>query len=181
MRNSGRLNIAYLTNQYPKVSQSFIHREIEALERRGFEVAPFSVRPPGDLVEAADKEEEVCTGVLLASGWVALGAVVQRPFRLTKALRVATSMARKSDRGFLGHMIDLAEACLLGRRLQEGGWLVPGGSVEALARAIDARLQPGADPLAAMDEAGRQRVADLHAIDRAVEPLSGLFARRRLS
>jgi colanic acid/amylovoran biosynthesis glycosyltransferase len=60
------------------------------------------------------------------------------------------------------------------------GWLVPAGSVEALAEAIDACLQLAPDRLAAMGEAGRQRVADLHAIDRAVEPLAGLFARARL-
>jgi glycosyltransferase involved in cell wall biosynthesis len=61
------------------------------------------------------------------------------------------------------------------------GWLVPAGSVEALAEAIDACLQPAPDRLAAIGEAGRQRVAELHAIDRAVEPLAGLLARGRLS
>ena len=61
------------------------------------------------------------------------------------------------------------------------GWLVPAGSVEALAEAINACLQLAPDRLAAMGEAGRQRVADLHAIDRAVAPLAGLFTRGRLS
>jgi colanic acid/amylovoran biosynthesis glycosyltransferase len=126
MRNSDRLKIAYLINQYSKVSHSFIRQEIQALERRGLEVTRFSVWPPGDLVDAADKEEAACTRVLLEWGWVALGmaalgAVVQCPFRFTKALRVATSMARKSDCGFLRHMIYLVEACLLGRRLQDAG------------------------------------------------------------
>ena len=125
-RNSEHLKIAYLINQYPKVSHSFIRREIQALERQGLEVLRFSVRPPGDLVDAADKEEAACARVLLSSGWVALGmatlgAVMQSPFRFAKALRVATSMARKSDGGFLRHMIYLAEACLLGRWLQDAG------------------------------------------------------------
>ena len=31
--------IAYLINQYPKVSHTFIRREIAALEREGIEVA----------------------------------------------------------------------------------------------------------------------------------------------
>jgi colanic acid/amylovoran biosynthesis glycosyltransferase len=126
MRNSDRLKIAYLINQYPKVSPRFFRREIQALERWGLEVAQFSLRPPGDLVDAADKEEAACTRILLASGWVALGmaaldAVVQHPFRFAKALRVATSMAWKSDCGFLRYMIHLAEACLLGPRLQHSG------------------------------------------------------------
>ena len=66
MRNSDRLKIAYLINQYSKVSHSFIRQEIQALERRGLEVTRFSVWPPGDLVDAADKEEAACTRVLLA-------------------------------------------------------------------------------------------------------------------
>ena len=120
------MKIAYLINQYPKVSHSFIRREIQALERRGLEVVRFSVRPTGDWVDAADKEEAACTRIVLASGWVAfcmaaLGAVMQSPFRFAKALRVATSMARQSDGGFLRHMIYLAEACLLGRWLQDAG------------------------------------------------------------
>ena len=120
------MKIAYLINQYPTVSHSFIRREIQALERRGLEVVRFSVRPPGDLVDVADKEEVSRTRVLLASGWVplamaTLGAVVQHPLRFAQALRVATSMARQSDGGFLRHMIYLAEACLLGRWLQDAG------------------------------------------------------------
>jgi glycosyltransferase involved in cell wall biosynthesis len=126
MRNSDHLKIAYLINQYPAVSHSFIRREIQALERRGLEVLRFSARPSGDLVDVADKEEASRTRVLLASGWAVLamatlGAVVQHPRRFAKALRVAASMARQSDGGFLRHMIYLAEACLLGRWLQDAG------------------------------------------------------------
>jgi glycosyltransferase involved in cell wall biosynthesis len=126
MRNGSRLNIAYLVNQYPKVSHSFIRREIQALERLGFAVARFSIRSADDLVDAADIEEAACTRVLLTSGSVthgvaSLGTLLQRPFRFAKALRVASFMAWRSHSGFLRHMIYLAEACLLGRWLQEAG------------------------------------------------------------
>jgi hypothetical protein len=119
MRNSDRLKIAHLFNQYPKVSHRFFSREIQALERWGLVVAWFPVRPPSDLVDVADKEEAACTRILLTWGWIvlgmaALGAVVQRPFRFAKTLRVATSMAWKSECGFLRYMIYLAEPCLLG-------------------------------------------------------------------
>jgi len=50
-----------------------------------------------------------------------------------------------------------------------------------LAEVIEACLQLAPDHPAAMGEAGRQRVADLHAIDRAVEPLADLLERGRLS
>lgn len=38
------MRIAYLVNQYPKVSHSFIRREILALEREGLEVTRISIR-----------------------------------------------------------------------------------------------------------------------------------------
>ena len=37
--------VAYLVNQYPHVSHSFIRREIAGLEEAGLQVARFSVRP----------------------------------------------------------------------------------------------------------------------------------------
>ena len=49
-----RMHIAYFINQYPKVSHSFIRREILALERQGVEVQPVSYThltlPTSDLV-----------------------------------------------------------------------------------------------------------------------------------
>ena len=38
------MRIAYFVNQYPKVSHSFIRREILALERQGFEVQRIALR-----------------------------------------------------------------------------------------------------------------------------------------
>lgn len=38
------MRIAYFINQYPKVSHSFIRREILALERQGFEVQRIALR-----------------------------------------------------------------------------------------------------------------------------------------
>jgi colanic acid/amylovoran biosynthesis glycosyltransferase len=38
------MKIAYLVNKYPKVSHSFIRREIAALEACGLLVARFSIR-----------------------------------------------------------------------------------------------------------------------------------------
>ena len=38
------MRIAYFINQYPKVSHSFIRREILALERQGFEIERLALR-----------------------------------------------------------------------------------------------------------------------------------------
>ena len=38
------MRVAYLINQYPKVSHTFIRREILALERQGHEVVRIALR-----------------------------------------------------------------------------------------------------------------------------------------
>ena len=41
------MQITYLINQYPKVSHSFIRREILALEKQGFEITYLNVDSEG--------------------------------------------------------------------------------------------------------------------------------------
>jgi len=126
------LKIAYLVNQYPHVSHSFIRREIAGLEAEGLTVERFSIRrPPVNLVDPADLAEQKRTRVLLEAGPVGLllalaGAVLTRPGAFVGALRAAVRLGRRSDRGVLRHCIYLAEACLLLR------WLKSCGGVEHL-------------------------------------------------
>ena len=49
------LKIAYFINHYPKVSHSFIRREILALERRGFRVQRIALHGWND--ELPDRED----------------------------------------------------------------------------------------------------------------------------
>ncbi len=52
------LKIAYFVNEYPKVSHSFIRREILALEAQGFFIQRIALRGwNGPLPDAADREE----------------------------------------------------------------------------------------------------------------------------
>ena len=61
--------IAYLVNQYPKVSHTFIRREIVAIEAAGMEVLRYSIRPTNeDLVDQADKQEFNRTRFVLSAG-----------------------------------------------------------------------------------------------------------------
>jgi glycosyltransferase involved in cell wall biosynthesis len=121
------MKVAYLVNQYPHVSHSFIRREIAALEVLGVAVERFSVRPsPADLVDPADQAERQRTQILLGAGLAGLlGALLwaafTRPLRWLKALRRTVRLGRRSERGVLRHLVYLAEACVLLRRLRRAG------------------------------------------------------------
>jgi glycosyltransferase involved in cell wall biosynthesis len=121
------MKVAYLVNQYPHVSHSFIRREIAALETLGLAVERFSVRPsPADLVDPADQAERQRTQILLAAGPLGLlGALfwtaLTRPLRWLKALHRAVRLGRRSERGVLRHLVYLAEACVLLRGLRRCG------------------------------------------------------------
>lgn len=115
------MKIAYVLNCYPQPSQSFIWREIHALERQGAEIARIAMRPPQqDLVDADCRAERLRTHYILKTGAfrLALGFVrtsVTRPRRLFNAARLAWICGRASASGVLRHMIYLVEACEVAR------------------------------------------------------------------
>jgi colanic acid/amylovoran biosynthesis glycosyltransferase len=76
---AGGVAIAYLVSCYPKLSHTFIRREVEALRRQGIDVRTFSVRAPAshEILSEADRREAVSTRYLL-SGKVALLAAQAR-------------------------------------------------------------------------------------------------------
>jgi glycosyltransferase involved in cell wall biosynthesis len=121
------LKVAYLVNQYPRVSHSFIRREILALEARGIVVERFSVRSSGEeLVDPADQAERQRTAVLLEVGIAGLllalaTMAVRRPVRWLDAIMRATRMGWRSSRGILRHWAYAAEACVLVSRLRQRG------------------------------------------------------------
>jgi len=111
------MKIAYLVNQYPKVSHSFIRREILALERQGFEVERFALRGWADqLVDAEDLREREKTRYLLRDGALALAKsmfaeLVRAPGQFLGAVKLALRMSRRADRPLPLHLIYLGEAC----------------------------------------------------------------------
>jgi glycosyltransferase involved in cell wall biosynthesis len=111
------MKIAYLVNQYPKVSHSFIRREILALERQGFEVQRIAIRGwDGDLVDDEDLRERIRTRYVLQDGMASLLMASVRmlaasPTRLFHALGLALKMGWRADRPWPFHLIYLAEAC----------------------------------------------------------------------
>lgn len=121
------VTVAYLVNQYPHVSHSFIRREVAGLEAAGISVQRFSVRRSGAaLVDLADRAEQERTEVLLSRGALGLlaglmGTALRRPVRWLRAVFLALRMGRHSQGGVLRHLVYLAEACVLIRRLQSSG------------------------------------------------------------
>src|SRR5207248_8318505 len=113
------MRIAYLINQYPKVSHSFIRREILALERRGFEITRISIRGwDNDLVDDADLAEREKTKYVLQTGWLAIAraaliCMIFRPVDFSRALALAVRMGWRADRPPPFHVIYLLEACLI--------------------------------------------------------------------
>lgn len=127
------MKIAYFINQYPKVSHSFIRREILALEAQGVQVSRYAVRGWADaVVDPADVAEQGRTQYLLRQGlgglWPAvLACAFAAPGRFCAALKLALQASRGADRPWPLHLVYLAEACQLLRWLRQ----TPVGHVHA--------------------------------------------------
>lgn len=112
-----RLRVAYLVNQYPKVSHTFIRREILALESMGVEVHRLSVRgwdnPIADPVDLTEQEK---THYVLKQGVMpllksAFQVLQKKPKQFLKALACALKLSRRADRPLPYHLMYLLEAC----------------------------------------------------------------------
>jgi glycosyltransferase involved in cell wall biosynthesis len=121
------MRIAYLVNQYPKVSHSFIRREILALEQRGVEILRVALRGWDDaIVDEADVTERKLTRYVLRDGAPPLAFAVAytaltRSARFWQALRLAFRMSRHAKRPPPVHVVYLAEACRILLWLRDEG------------------------------------------------------------
>lgn len=113
------MRVAYVINQYPMVSHSFIRREIQALERLEMEVLRVSVRRTKNHVDPLDQAEAAKTFALLDSPFELLLAVLThilvRPFQFWRSLLLTIQLWRRGDKGLLVHFAYLAEACRLSK------------------------------------------------------------------
>lgn len=114
------MRIAYLINQYPIVSHSFIRREIIAVEEEGFEVERVTIRSTASdlLVDPADLSEQAKTHSILGHGSgalirAALVTLFSRPVSFLRGAKLAWRCGRRSDRGMIVHAVYLVEACAM--------------------------------------------------------------------
>jgi colanic acid/amylovoran biosynthesis glycosyltransferase len=121
------LKIAYLVNQYPKVSHTFIRREILALERQGLTVLRFALRGwDAEVKGAEDLAERDRTRHILREGMTSLlGRALRRclahPAKAWRALRSAWQMSRQAERPWPYHLMYFVEACTLVEWLEQEG------------------------------------------------------------
>jgi glycosyltransferase involved in cell wall biosynthesis len=119
------MNVAYLINAYPRPSQSFIRREMAALESQGVRIQRFAIRAGEAALDDTDRAEAQRTRYVLSAGglgllWAVVHTLLTRPLALLRGLKLALRVGRRSDRGILYHLIYLAEACVLRRWFAEG-------------------------------------------------------------
>jgi len=113
------MKLAYFTNQYPKVSHSFIRREILALEDLGHEVERFALRSDeAELVDPLDEQEFSKTSYVLLEPkrlilLACFKAFLKRPWCFLKTLSLAVKLGRRSDRGVLRNIAYFVESCVL--------------------------------------------------------------------
>jgi colanic acid/amylovoran biosynthesis glycosyltransferase len=118
------MQITYLINQYPKVSHSFIRREMMALEKQGFMVQRIAQRGWNDaLVDLEDKQERAKTQYIVQQGAIALlfsliKIAFRHPIGLFDALKRMCQLFKHSDKSFFLHLIYLLEACQLALWMQ---------------------------------------------------------------
>nr|WP_314262204.1 glycosyltransferase [uncultured Devosia sp.] len=117
--------IAYLTGEYPKVSHTFIQREIEALRRIGLDIETFSVRRPASQHILADQKQEeqktfyileACKNPARATA-IHCRALFGRSGRYFTTLQLAIRLRQAGVRSLVYQLIYFFEAVILAHEL----------------------------------------------------------------
>lgn len=121
------MKIAYVLNCYPQPSQSFIWREIAALEQQGASVTRIAMRRPSDAPAGPrDGAERERTSYVLDRGAPRLlrslaGCLARRPVATLRAFGLAWRCGGASQAGRLRHLIYLAEGAEVARQCRDQG------------------------------------------------------------
>ena len=111
------MRITYIINQYPKVSHTFIRREILALERLGHQVQRLSIRGWDEKqIDPQDQAEQLLTQYILQAGALSLILAVikvflYKPIVFFETFFLAIQLSKKSEKSLIYHIIYFFEAC----------------------------------------------------------------------
>lgn len=116
-----QVRMAYLVSEYPRISHTFILREVAALRELGFEIHVASINPPDrppNQLTAEEREESARTlyvkkspflGIILAH----LRAMVTSPSRCVKALGFSLRLGGLEPKTLLMSLFYFVEAVIL--------------------------------------------------------------------
>ena len=118
------LRVAYLMNQHPMTSVSFVRREMQGMENAGAEVQRFSIRKWSEKsVDPADLAEVLLTEFLLEKKLRivvdVLICILMYPHKFVRTLALTTRIGWKADRALPFYLMYLVEACRLRRRTRK--------------------------------------------------------------
>lgn len=121
------MRVAYLVNQYPKISHTFIRREILALEEMGMEIVRIAMRGhETESLDSGDAEEFAKTRYILKASLAEMitslvGTLGRGPLSFLGALVFAIRLGLRSDGGVFKHFAYFLEACVLRSWLRTSG------------------------------------------------------------
>lgn len=112
------MRVGYIVSEYPKVSHTFIRREIAAVEACGIDIVRISIRDGGQTVDPSDRVEHAQTIRLLdggASGLLLAGlrCLLRSPARTIRTFWLACRMGMGADRPMPVHWIYFLEAAVV--------------------------------------------------------------------
>lgn len=113
------MHVAYLVNQYPGISHTFVRREIQALERQGVKVSRFAARAAKHgVISDEDKAEAALTRHIVGADPMLLlravaDSLLAAPLRSIEAFFLACRLGWRSEAGLLRHFIYYGEGLVL--------------------------------------------------------------------
>lgn len=112
------MRIGYIVSEYPKVSHTFIRREIAAIEAHGIEVERMSIRDGGEVVDPLDRIERARTTRLLDGGAghlliAGFRCLMRAPLRTLRTFWMACRMGTGADRPLPVHWVYFLEAAVV--------------------------------------------------------------------
>lgn len=115
------MKLGYLLNTYPTTSQTFVRREIQALEAQGVEIVRYAIRRWSEkLVNEADRVEQTKTRYILSGRILPLITcffveLLLNPLGVVRAVSTWFRLMRNAGGGFIRHTAYLLEAVSLKR------------------------------------------------------------------
>lgn len=123
--------VAYITSEYPKISHTFILREVEALRHLGLDILTCSVRKLDLSLFPGQKEQEAYASTFFIIDtacraphlllWAHLRLLLRHPRRWVKAVAMAWRIRSPGLKAALWHLFYFLEAGLLADHLRRNG------------------------------------------------------------